>query len=341
MAKIRLTFLLIFALCYMSVARPLMVDSSGKKPLMRILLDTDANNELDDQHAMAYLLFSGQNFEVAGITVNATFGGGAVEHHLAEAKRILQLCGLESQVPLLRGANAGFETLFPHLKQEKFDGFEAVDFIVQQAHAMDEQPLLVMAIGKLTNVALALAKNPEIASLIKIVWLGSHYPGPGEYNLLNDVAALQYILLVDVPFEMVTVRTDGRGGSHEVQVSIEEIQQKMPGLGVVSGSVAGRHGGEFRTFGDYSVDLFEKSRSHGNSSYRPLFDVVALAVVKNPLWGNQTVVRGLQYGSDGWRVNPDLNRAVTIWDEFSGQHIINDFFTTMQIPQLVKVSPLP
>ena len=36
----------------------------------KILFDTDANNELDDQHALAYLLFNGQDFEVEGITVN-------------------------------------------------------------------------------------------------------------------------------------------------------------------------------------------------------------------------------------------------------------------------------
>jgi hypothetical protein len=37
-----------------------------------VILDTDANNELDDQHAIAYLLFNGQVFDVEGITVNRT-----------------------------------------------------------------------------------------------------------------------------------------------------------------------------------------------------------------------------------------------------------------------------
>ena len=46
---------------------------------IRILLDTDANNELDDQHAIAYMLFNGDKFDVEGITVNATSGGGEIE----------------------------------------------------------------------------------------------------------------------------------------------------------------------------------------------------------------------------------------------------------------------
>ena len=45
---------------------------------IRVLFDSDANNELDDQHALAYLLFSGRAFEVEGITVNRTKNGGDV-----------------------------------------------------------------------------------------------------------------------------------------------------------------------------------------------------------------------------------------------------------------------
>ena len=37
---------------------------------IRIILDTDANNELDDQHAIAYMLFNDSIFDVEGITIN-------------------------------------------------------------------------------------------------------------------------------------------------------------------------------------------------------------------------------------------------------------------------------
>ena len=42
---------------------------------IKVIYDTDANNELDDQHAQAYLLFNKETFDVRGITVNATFNG--------------------------------------------------------------------------------------------------------------------------------------------------------------------------------------------------------------------------------------------------------------------------
>ena len=38
-------------------------------------LDTDANNELDDQHAIAYLLANENYFDVEGMTVNTTTDG--------------------------------------------------------------------------------------------------------------------------------------------------------------------------------------------------------------------------------------------------------------------------
>ena len=65
---------------------------------IRVILDTDANNELDDQHAIAYLLFNGQVFDVEGITVNRTRGGGDIQSQYAEALRVVQLCNFYPQI---------------------------------------------------------------------------------------------------------------------------------------------------------------------------------------------------------------------------------------------------
>src|SRR5690606_17849025 len=125
---------------------------------IRVILDTDANNEVDDQHAIAYLLFNGDVFDVEGITVNRTRAGGGVEQHVAEAERVVRLAGLEGRIPVLPGADGSFEEIAPHLDENDFDGDAAVNFIIEQAHAEDERPLVLLPIGKLTNIALALAK---------------------------------------------------------------------------------------------------------------------------------------------------------------------------------------
>src|SRR5689334_20863496 len=65
-----------------------------------VIFDTDANNELDDQHALAYLLFSGNTFAVKGVTVNATYNGGNIDQQYAEAERILKLTNEDGKIPL-------------------------------------------------------------------------------------------------------------------------------------------------------------------------------------------------------------------------------------------------
>ena len=161
---------------------------------IRVLLDTDANNEVDDQHAIAYLLFNGRVFDVEGITVNRTRGGGDITQHYAEAERVVRLANLHGKVPLLRGASGSFQEIEGHLDRADYDGAAAVRFIIERAHASDPRPLVLLPVGKLTNIALALKKDPSIAKKVRVVWLGSNYPEPGEYNQENDPESVRYII---------------------------------------------------------------------------------------------------------------------------------------------------
>ena len=81
-----------------------------------------------------------------------------------------------------------------------------------------EEKLIIIAVGKLTNVALALEKEPSISKNIRLVWLGANYPEPGEYNLDNDIPSMNYLLESDIPFEMVTVRYGKPSGTDAVRV---------------------------------------------------------------------------------------------------------------------------
>ena len=187
---------------------------------IRVLLDTDANNEIDDQHAIAYLLLSGASFFVEGLTVNRTDNGGDIEAQALEAERVVRLCNLHPQLAVIRGASASFNEIATHLKRPDFDGHAAVDLMIDRADAASEEKLVIVAIGKLTNVALALKKAPRIAKDVKVVWLGSNYPGPGEYNLENDPEAVNYVLDTEVEFEIVVVRYFEPSGTSAVRVSL-------------------------------------------------------------------------------------------------------------------------
>jgi purine nucleosidase len=300
-----------------------------------VIFDTDANNEVDDQHALAYLLFSGDVFAVEGVTVNATSGPGqGISGHISgqydEAKRIMQLCGVYGDIPLFKGANGSFEEIKDELDSPEFDGHEAVNFIIEQALKDRGQELILLPVGKLTNIALALKKEPAIAKNIRIVWLGSNYPKPGEHNQNWDIPSMNYILNVDVPFEMVTVRYGEPSGTTAVSVTQAQILHRMPGKGPhISEPVIGRHGGEFHTWGDYSANLFEWYNMSGSPPSRPLFDQAAVAIVKNPDWAERYEHPAPVFNDGEWVERPDNKRKIIIWEWFDIYGIINDFFIVM------------
>ena len=300
-----------------------------------VIIDSDANNELDDQHAIAYLLFNGDAFDIKGVTVNRTLHGGGIDEHVAEARRVVRLAGAEESVPVISGASGSFEEIVGHLDEDDYDGHEAVEFIIDKAHEADDEPLVLLPVGKLTNIALALERDPSIADDVRIVWLGSNYPEPGEYNQDNDIGALQYVLEQDVPFEIVTVRYGKPSGTSAVRVTPDEVQENLVGLGPrLSQPVEGRHGGEFYTFGDYSGDLFDHAELHGDPPSRALFDLAAVAIVKNPNWAESRIIPAPELVNEEWRERPENPREIVLWENFDRDAIIEDFYESMQDPAL-------
>jgi len=299
----------------------------------RVILDTDANNELDDQHAIAYMLFNGNDFAVEGITVNRTRNGGDVGQHYKEAERVVKLCKLDQKIPIYTGANGNFNEIKDHVAEAGFDGAEAVDFIIQRAKAQSRQRLVLLPVGKLTNIALALHKDPSIASKVRIVWLGSNYPGPGEYNQDNDVPSMNYLLNTEVDFEIALVRYGKPSGTDAVRASMVEIKQRMPGLGPrIAQPVVGRHGNEFTCFGDYSIDLFKNMKDES----RALFDMAAVAIVKKPAWARASKIPSPQYVKGKWVERPKNPRKIILWQDFDREAIMTDFYRSMEHYVLAK-----
>lgn len=294
----------------------------------RIIFDTDANNELDDQHALAYLLFNESYFDVAGVTVNATSSGGDIHAHLREAERVMKLCGADGKIPVWKGADSNFARITTNWNPDSYDGQEAVDFMLESTR---DTPAVIIAVGKLTHIALALKKDPDFAMRSRIVWLGSNYPEPGEYNQNNDTVAMNYVLNSPIPFEMVTVRYGKPSGTDAVRVTQKTINQKMPGMGPqIKEPIEGRHGGEFRTFGDYSVSLFEHIDYHGDPPSRALFDMVAVALLKNNDWGRRKTIPAPVLIDNEWVDRPSNARKILVWEHFNRQEVLEDFFETIQ-----------
>jgi len=288
-----------------------------------VIFDTDANNELDDQHALAYLIFNDDLFDIKGVTTNKTWNGGPVEEHTKEANRIVKLCHAEGKFPVISGANGYFDSLRHHLNDAQYDGKDAVDFIIKNARAMPEgEKLLLLPVGKLTNIALALEKDPTIIPKVWVVWLGSNWPGPGEYNMDNDTTAVNPVIESGVELWICTVR----GGTMEVKSTKSEIRERLAGKGKETEPIVGRHGGTYTRLGDYLVNLWDNV----GEEYRSLFDMAAVANVKNPDFAKETLVFEPRLIKGEWTTAGGKSDSVIFWRDYDVDAVMKDFWAVME-----------
>ena len=93
--------------------------------------------------------------------------------------------------------------------------------------------------------------------------------------------------------------------------------------------VIGRHGGSFTNFGDYSIELFSKIDLYGDPPSRALFDLVALAVLKNSKWGEKRSIPSPTVVAEKWVDRPQNQKQVILWENFNREAIINDFYKSL------------
>ena len=307
-------------------------------PKIRVLLDTDANNEIDDQHAIAYLLLSGDRFILEGITVNRTNNGGDIHEQAKEAERVVKLCDMDDKISVTLGASDSFSQTRLKVMKPIFDGSDAVDLMIEKAHRHTSQNLTILAIGKLTNVALAIKKDPTIVSKIKVVWLGSNYPLPGEYNLESDWESMNFVIASGVLLEIAVVRYKEKSGTTAVTVTPQDLEKNIVGNGPkLDKAVIGRNGGEFFNFGDYSFNLLDNVYLFGDPPSRPLYDMAAVAIIKNPEWAEKKEIPSMLYKDGAWDAEPDLDTNLCIYEDFDKEKILEDFFSSVKNYKKVDV----
>lgn len=170
-----------------------------------VILDTDTYNEIDDQFALAYLLRSTDKLNTVGICA-APFHNGRSESPLDgmlksynEIFKILDLCGRNDL------KNIVFKGSGEYLSDEKTPvKSDAAEYMAKlSASYSPDNPLYIVAIGAITNVASAFLINPEMAENTVVVWLAGkahHFGNCEEFNLSQDYAAARVIMKSGVPF---------------------------------------------------------------------------------------------------------------------------------------------
>lgn len=173
-----------------------------------VVLDTDTYNEIDDQYAVAYMLKSLDRINVKGfcaapfyappINNKSVSAADGMEKSYREIFNILELAGRKD---LSEHVYRGSENYLPD--EETPVPSEAASFMANLANEYSiDNPLYIVAIGAITNVASAILMNPEMKEKTVIIWLGGHavhMPDTYEFNMLQDVAAARVIFGCGVP----------------------------------------------------------------------------------------------------------------------------------------------
>lgn len=169
---------------------------------IRMVLDTDTYNEIDDQFALVYALRSPEKLTVKAIyaapfTNDRSSGpGDGMEKSYEEILRLLDRLHISPESFVYRGSTH-------YLIDQPEASPAALDLVERAMAALDDDPLYVVAIGAITNIASALLIEPEIIRKIVVVWLGGHLhalPHTVEFNLKQDVTASRLIFDCGVPF---------------------------------------------------------------------------------------------------------------------------------------------
>ncbi len=169
-----------------------------------MVLDTDAFNEIDDQFAIAYALRSTDQVNVKALYAapffneHSTGPKDGMERSFDEILKLLALAKREELIPF---TFRGSECYLPDEHTPVMS--DAVNDLIARARSYTpNQPLYVVAIGAITNVASAILAAPDIIDRIVLVWLGGsawHYPATPEFNMMQDIAAARVVFGCGVP----------------------------------------------------------------------------------------------------------------------------------------------
>ncbi len=242
-----------------------------------VVIDTDAYNQVDDLYALAYLLLSDEKLKLKGIFAAPFYSPpdmGRMRQNNSPSEgmhqsydAIMELLDVMKREDLKEITFHGSET---NLKDEVTPvGSDAARELVRLAREhTPEEPLYVIAIAALTDIASAILLDQSIVDKIVVIWLGGHgldWHSCTDFNASQDIAAARVLFgcgaaVVQLPLNGVVA---------EFRISRIELEYYLKGK---------------NTLCDYllkcSLDIMKDAPIYNWS--KPLWDVTVVAWLLNP-----------------------------------------------------------
>ncbi|MBQ8653392.1 MAG: nucleoside hydrolase [Clostridia bacterium] len=192
---------------------------------IRLITNTDAKNEADDQFAIVQTLLSPKVDNVGFIAAHyGTRHADAMERSYRELETIFDKMGFDKTGMLYHGA--------PHAigKDKQPIDSEGAQLIIREAMKDDPRPLYITFLGPLTDMACALMLEPRIAGRCTVIWIGGGpYPHGGiEFNQDNDIDAVNVVFRSKVPVWQVP-----KNVYEMMAVSLAELEYRVRPCGEI------------------------------------------------------------------------------------------------------------
>ncbi|MBR6808160.1 MAG: nucleoside hydrolase [Clostridia bacterium] len=170
-----------------------------------VILDTDAYNEIDDQFAISYMMKYTEKFDVKAICAAPFHNEKSTSYRDGMERSYDEIIKLLDLMDRSDFADKVYKGSLDYLPDESTPvESAAADFMANLANEYSpENPLYIVAIGAITNVASAILKNPNMIENCVVVWLGGngrHMPlGSWEFNMFQDIPSARVIFGCGVP----------------------------------------------------------------------------------------------------------------------------------------------
>jgi purine nucleosidase len=277
----------------------------------RLILNTDAKNEADDQYTIVHALLT-PTFDLHGI-IPAHFGSIKSKTSLRdshdEVVKILDLMGLWNRVRVEPGAEGSMPNETTPMASA------GARLIIEEGMKDDPRPLYVAFLGPLTDMAAALLMEPRLNERnICVVWIGGgQWPvGGREYNLSNDIHAANVVMkskvqLLQIPISVYRI----------MAVSYAELMERVYDKGAI---------------GKYLVEqlIDWNLRMHaGPIEHRSLGDTPALSVILNPNGGISEWLPAPEFNNLMNYVHTGANRPIKVYHSIDVRYILEDFYAKL------------
>ena len=282
--------------------------SNYKKEKINVILDTDTYNECDDQFALAYAIKSQDIFNIEAITVapysHKTHSVSVKEGQENSYKEILKICDMlnfDTKNKVFKGAE-------DYICNGYCENNDAVEKII--VVAIKNEKTYIMAIGAITNVALAIKKEPKIIDKIEVVWLGGNSllsDDNLEFNFRQDVQAVKIVLNSKVKLTIIPCKNV----ASNLTTSIYELEHFLKGKNKLC---------------NYLCERFYNDGYHGIQERRVIWDISVIAYMINKSWFTSKEISCPKINDDTSYELTKNNHKITMVNYIDVNKVYSDLF---------------